>query len=127
VWAEPVLGVVLNNVDLKHDQNYYYYANYRLLYPEGKEKDPALGKNRRCERRDNGHFESASIDAASASVLLFALRSGARDAAQFAPGYASGEGRKWIGDPVELKISGVPAEDQPSQQQPTASDRHRLD
>ncbi len=29
-----VLGVVLNNVDLKHDQNYYYYTNYYGYYNE---------------------------------------------------------------------------------------------
>ena len=29
-----VLGVVLNNVDLKHDQNYYYYTNYYGYYQE---------------------------------------------------------------------------------------------
>jgi capsular exopolysaccharide synthesis family protein len=27
-----LLGVVLNNVDLKHDQNYYYYTNYYGYY-----------------------------------------------------------------------------------------------
>ncbi|MEP6699579.1 MAG: hypothetical protein ABJB09_07605, partial [Verrucomicrobiota bacterium] len=27
-----VLGVVLNNVDLKHDQNYYYYTSYYSYY-----------------------------------------------------------------------------------------------
>ena len=27
-----VLGVVLNNVDLRHDQNYYYYTNYYGYY-----------------------------------------------------------------------------------------------
>jgi capsular exopolysaccharide synthesis family protein len=27
-----VLGVVLNNVDLKHDQNYYYYTSYYNYY-----------------------------------------------------------------------------------------------
>jgi capsular exopolysaccharide synthesis family protein len=33
-----ILGVVLNNVDLKHDQNYYYYTNYYGYYqPRGKE------------------------------------------------------------------------------------------
>ena len=33
-----VLGVVLNNVDLKHDQNYYYYTNYYGYYqPRDKE------------------------------------------------------------------------------------------
>jgi hypothetical protein len=32
------LGVVLNNVDLKHDQNYYYYTNYYGYYqPRDKE------------------------------------------------------------------------------------------
>lgn len=29
-----VLGVVLNNVDLKHDQNYYYYTSYYGYYPD---------------------------------------------------------------------------------------------
>lgn len=34
-----VLGVVLNNVDLKHDQNYYYYTSYYGYYtPRGDEK-----------------------------------------------------------------------------------------
>ncbi len=35
-----VLGVVLNNVDLKHDQNYYYYTNYYGYYTprEGEKK-----------------------------------------------------------------------------------------
>lgn len=33
-----VLGVVLNNVDLKHDQNYYYYTSYQSYYqPRGRE------------------------------------------------------------------------------------------
>ncbi len=27
-----LLGVILNNVDLKHDQNYYYYTNYYGYY-----------------------------------------------------------------------------------------------
>ncbi len=30
-----ILGVVLNNVDLKHDQNYYYYTNYYGYYEPG--------------------------------------------------------------------------------------------
>ena len=33
-----VLGVVLNNVDLKHDQNYYYYTNYYGYYQPGEGK-----------------------------------------------------------------------------------------
>ena len=33
-----VLGVVLNNVDLKHDQNYYYYTNYYGYY-QPRDKD----------------------------------------------------------------------------------------
>ncbi len=33
-----VLGVVLNNVDLRHDQNYYYYTNYYGYYqPQDRE------------------------------------------------------------------------------------------
>jgi capsular exopolysaccharide synthesis family protein len=34
-----VLGVVLNNVDLKHDQNYYYYTNYYGYY-QARDKQP---------------------------------------------------------------------------------------
>ena len=40
-----VLGVVLNNVDLRHDPNYYYYTSYYHYYtPRGKEADSADGK-----------------------------------------------------------------------------------
>lgn len=39
-----VLGVVLNNVDLKHDQNYYYYTSYYGYYP-------SPGKERKSSRR----------------------------------------------------------------------------
>jgi len=34
-----VLGVILNNVDLKHDQNYYYYTNYYGYYRPRDDKD----------------------------------------------------------------------------------------
>jgi succinoglycan biosynthesis transport protein ExoP len=40
-----VLGVVLNNVDLKHDQNYYYYTNYYGYYqPRDKEQGRKRGQ-----------------------------------------------------------------------------------
>jgi polysaccharide biosynthesis transport protein len=56
-----LLGVVLNNVDLKHDQNYYYYTNYYGYYtPQSKETH----RRRRDERSrvtsngaENGHSE----------------------------------------------------------------------
>ncbi len=42
-----VLGVVLNNVDLKHDQNYYYYTNYYGYYqPHDKEPRSSSRKQR---------------------------------------------------------------------------------
>ena len=56
-----VLGVVLNNVDLKHDQNYYYYTNYYGYYqPRGKETTQGGRKKSRVATNgaDNGHFES---------------------------------------------------------------------
>jgi capsular exopolysaccharide synthesis family protein len=56
-----VLGVVLNNVDLKHDQNYYYYTNYYGYYqPQGKETTrPGRQKSRvAANGADNGHYES---------------------------------------------------------------------
>jgi succinoglycan biosynthesis transport protein ExoP len=40
-----VLGVVLNNVDLRHDQNYYYYTNYYGYY------QPKAGESRRHHSR----------------------------------------------------------------------------
>src|SRR5207244_10780277 len=40
-----LLGVVLNNVDLKHDQNYYYYTNYYGYY------SPTTGKEAKRRRR----------------------------------------------------------------------------
>jgi len=53
-----VLGVVLNNVDLKHDQNYYYYTNYYGYYSP-REKD---NKRRRPQEAAvstrNGHSDS---------------------------------------------------------------------
>ncbi len=43
-----VLGVVLNNVDLKHDQNYYYYTSYYGYYsPRDKDKDSRRSGSRR--------------------------------------------------------------------------------
>jgi succinoglycan biosynthesis transport protein ExoP len=43
-----VLGVVLNNVDLKHDQNYYYYTNYYGYYGTSEK-----GQHTRRSRRAN--------------------------------------------------------------------------
>jgi len=48
-----VLGVVLNNVDLRHDQNYYYYTNYYGYYEardkqarrDSRQKAPAATRN----------------------------------------------------------------------------------
>jgi polysaccharide biosynthesis transport protein len=55
-----LLGVVLNNVDLKHDQNYYYYTNYYGYYrPRSKETDRRGGERSRVASNgaENGHFE----------------------------------------------------------------------
>ncbi len=41
-----VLGVVLNNVDLKHDQNYYYYTSYYSYY------QPRPDEKKKSSRRD---------------------------------------------------------------------------
>jgi hypothetical protein len=56
------LGVVLNNVDLKHDQNYYYYTNYYGYYSSQQGKET---HRRRRERSsvptngaENGQFET---------------------------------------------------------------------
>jgi capsular exopolysaccharide synthesis family protein len=55
-----VLGVVLNNVDLKHDQNYYYYTNYYGYYTPQKETTRSGRKKSRVAANgatDNGHLE----------------------------------------------------------------------
>ena len=57
-----LLGVVLNNVDLKHDQNYYYYTNYYGYYStQGTKETHRRGRRERSRvpsnGADNGHFE----------------------------------------------------------------------
>ncbi|MGI8890639.1 MAG: GumC family protein [Chthoniobacterales bacterium] len=50
-----VLGVVLNNVDLRHDQNYYYYTSYYGYYPtRGSEKKPSRRQPRAAATTRNG-------------------------------------------------------------------------
>jgi succinoglycan biosynthesis transport protein ExoP len=51
-----VLGVVLNNVDLKHDQNYSYYTNYYGYYPT-REKAPRPGQKVAANMTHNGSAE----------------------------------------------------------------------
>src|SRR3954463_13864276 len=53
-----VLGVVLNNVDLKHDQNYYYYTNYYGYYSP-REKDTKRRRPQEATASNrNGHSDS---------------------------------------------------------------------
>ncbi len=48
-----VLGVVLNNVDLKHDQNYYYYTSYYGYYQtRGDQKK--MSRRRKAAATTNG-------------------------------------------------------------------------
>jgi capsular exopolysaccharide synthesis family protein len=51
-----VLGVVLNNVDLKHDQNYYYYTNYYGYY-QTRDKEPRRGEKVAATTNRNGNSE----------------------------------------------------------------------
>jgi polysaccharide biosynthesis transport protein len=55
-----VLGVVLNNVDLKHDQNYYYYTNYYGYYqPRDKEsRRSSRSSTATASTRSNGASEN---------------------------------------------------------------------
>src|SRR5436190_6319925 len=54
-----ILGVVLNNVDLKHDQNYYYYTNYYGYYsPREKETRRSRQQEATAPARSNGYSES---------------------------------------------------------------------
>jgi hypothetical protein len=51
-----VLGVVLNNVDLKHDQNYYYYTNYYGYYtPRDKEARRESRRSTASTTASNGY------------------------------------------------------------------------
>ena len=54
-----VLGVVLNNVDLRHDQNYYYYTNYYGYYQEPREKQGTRQASRKPvgAKAGNGYSE----------------------------------------------------------------------
>jgi capsular exopolysaccharide synthesis family protein len=54
-----ILGVVLNNVDLKHDQNYYYYTNYYGYY-ESRERKPEP-RERKPEPRERKPGRPATI------------------------------------------------------------------
>ena len=50
-----VLGVVLNNVDLKHDQNYYYYTSYYGYYqPRGEQKKKSGRRENASASTSNG-------------------------------------------------------------------------
>jgi len=52
-----VLGVVLNNVDLKHDQNYYYYTNYYGYY-QPRDKEAKRGRQKAAATTaSNGYSE----------------------------------------------------------------------
>ena len=42
-----ILGVVLNNVDLKHDQNYYYYTSYYGYY-HSRTGEPKLSRRQKA-------------------------------------------------------------------------------
>ena len=54
-----VLGVVLNNVDLKHDQNYYYYTNYYGYYtPRDKEARRESRRSAAPTAASNGYSDS---------------------------------------------------------------------
>jgi len=58
-----VLGVVLNNVDLRHDQNYYYYTGYYGYYaprPEG--SGASRGRRRVIATTSNGASNAEEED-----------------------------------------------------------------
>jgi len=49
-----VLGVVLNNVDLRHDQNYYYYTSYNNYYHPRPEQKKFSRRQKATVVADNG-------------------------------------------------------------------------
>jgi succinoglycan biosynthesis transport protein ExoP len=56
-----VLGVVLNNVDLKHDQNYYYYTNYYGYY-QTRDKESRRGRGEKSAATTAGNGASGPDD-----------------------------------------------------------------
>lgn len=56
-----VLGVVLNNVDLKHDQNYYYYTNYYGYY-QVRDKEPRRSRASATTPTSGGNGYAESSD-----------------------------------------------------------------
>jgi capsular exopolysaccharide synthesis family protein len=56
-----VLGVVLNNVDLKHDQNYYYYTNYYGYY-QPRDKDATRSSRRQKAAAPTASNGSSDLD-----------------------------------------------------------------
>jgi capsular exopolysaccharide synthesis family protein len=53
-----VLGVVLNNVDLKHDQNYYYYTNYYGYYSPREKETRRTRPQQAAAPASNGYSDS---------------------------------------------------------------------
>ena len=53
-----VLGVVLNNVDLKHDQNYYNYTNYYGYYSPREDKSKRRRPQEAAAPHRNGYSDS---------------------------------------------------------------------
>ncbi|MDQ6656358.1 MAG: polysaccharide biosynthesis tyrosine autokinase [Verrucomicrobiota bacterium] len=53
-----VLGVVLNNVDLKHDQNYYYYTNYYGYYQPRDKEARRESRSATATAGSNGYSDS---------------------------------------------------------------------
>ena len=57
-----VLGVVLNNVDLKHDQNYYYYTNYYGYYQPRDNKETSRRRSRKADATTPARNGSSDLD-----------------------------------------------------------------
>jgi len=54
------VGIVLNNINMSQDENYYYYSGYYYDYYQTRDKDePGEGKP---EKGKNGSTELSRID-----------------------------------------------------------------
>ena len=53
-----VLGVVLNNVDLRHDPNYAYYTSYYEYYAVQTPKDAPRGPRPEAGKQPVGTFQA---------------------------------------------------------------------
>ena len=101
-----VLGVVLNNVDLKHDQNYYYYTNYYGYYQPRDKEARRESRKATASTASNGYSDRRGI-LRCAESLRHSLDSLRRHSVGARPGNSPRRRSRRAAD-----LAGVPNEEQ---------------